>query len=48
MAGRSVAVANAHPLVLATVHEVTRSNAEDGVALVLHDLVKSAKSSVPK
>lgn len=37
-AGRSVAVANAHPLVLAAVHEVTRSNAEDGVALVLQDL----------
>lgn len=47
-AGRSVAVANAHPLVLAAVHEVTRSNVEDGVALVLQDLVKSAKSSVPK
>ena len=38
-AGRSVAVANAHPLVLAAVHEVTCSNAEDGVALVLQDLI---------
>lgn len=38
-AGRSVAVANAHPLVLAAVHEVTCSNADDGVALVLQDLI---------
>lgn len=34
-AGHSVAVANAHPDVLATAHEVTASNDEDGVALVL-------------
>lgn len=38
-AGHSVAVANAHPLVLEAVHEVTRSNAEDGVALVLERLL---------
>ena len=31
-AGRAVAVANAHPDVLAAVHEVTASNDEDGVA----------------
>ncbi len=37
-AGYSVAVANAHPLVLEAVHEVTHSNAEDGVALVLERL----------
>ncbi len=34
-AGHSVAVANAHPEVLAAASEVTRSNDEDGVALVL-------------
>jgi Cof subfamily protein (haloacid dehalogenase superfamily) len=34
-AGYSVAVANAHPEVLAAVHEVTASNDDDGVALVL-------------
>lgn len=34
-AGRSVAVANAHPDVLATVDEVTFSNDDDGVASVL-------------
>jgi Cof subfamily protein (haloacid dehalogenase superfamily) len=34
-AGHSVAVANAHPAVLAAVDEVTASNDEDGVALVL-------------
>jgi Cof subfamily protein (haloacid dehalogenase superfamily) len=34
-AGRSVAVANAHPEVLAAVDEVTASNDDDGVAQVL-------------
>jgi Cof subfamily protein (haloacid dehalogenase superfamily) len=34
-AGHAVAVANAHPDVLAVAEEVTTSNAEDGVALVL-------------
>ena len=34
-AGRGVAVANAHPTVLAAVSEVTASNDEDGVAMVL-------------
>jgi hypothetical protein len=31
-AGRAIAVANAHPEVLAAAHEVTASNDEDGVA----------------
>jgi hydroxymethylpyrimidine pyrophosphatase-like HAD family hydrolase len=34
-AGRSVAVANADPAVLAEVDEVTASNDDDGVALIL-------------
>jgi len=38
-AGRAVAVANAHPEVLAVADEVTASNDEDGVALVLERLV---------
>jgi Cof subfamily protein (haloacid dehalogenase superfamily) len=37
-AGRGVAVANAHPEVLAVADEVTASNDEDGVALVLERL----------
>ena len=37
-AGRSVAVANAHPDVIAAADEVTASNDEDGVALVLESL----------
>ena len=38
-AGRAVAVANAHPEVLALADEVTASNDEDGVARVLERLV---------
>jgi Cof subfamily protein (haloacid dehalogenase superfamily) len=38
-AGHAVAVANAHPDVLAIADEVTASNDEDGVALVLERLV---------
>lgn len=38
-AGLGVAVANAHPLVLAAADEVARSNDEDGVALVLERLL---------
>jgi Cof subfamily protein (haloacid dehalogenase superfamily) len=38
-AGRGVAVANAHPDALAAADEVTASNDEDGVALVLERLV---------
>lgn len=37
-AGHGVAVANAHPALLAVVDEVTASNDEDGVALVLERL----------
>lgn len=38
-AGRGIAVANAHPEVLAVADEVTASNDEDGVALVLERLI---------
>jgi Cof subfamily protein (haloacid dehalogenase superfamily) len=41
-AGRAVAVANAHPEVLAVADEVTASNDEDGVALVLERLTGSS------
>jgi hypothetical protein len=37
-AGRGIAMANAHPDVLAVVHEVTASNDDDGVAVVLERL----------
>ena len=37
-AGYAVAVANAHPDVLAAADEVTASNADDGVAVVLERL----------
>ncbi len=37
-AGRGIAVANAHPEVLAAVEEVTASNDDDGVAAVLEEL----------
>jgi Cof subfamily protein (haloacid dehalogenase superfamily) len=40
-AGRGVAVANAHPQVLAGADEITHSNVEDGVALVLERLLLS-------
>jgi hydroxymethylpyrimidine pyrophosphatase-like HAD family hydrolase len=41
-AGRAVAVANAHPDVLALADEVTASNDDDGVALVLERLATGA------
>jgi hypothetical protein len=41
-AGRAVAVANAHPEVLAAGHELTSSNDEDGVARVLERLLGAA------
>jgi Cof subfamily protein (haloacid dehalogenase superfamily) len=41
-AGRAVAVANAHPEVLALADEVTASNDDDGVALVLERLAGSS------
>ena len=40
-AGRGVAVANAHPEVLAAVDHVTASNDDDGVAQVLESLLAS-------
>lgn len=40
-AGLGVAVANAHPAVLAVADEVTGSNDEDGVAMVLERLVEA-------
>jgi Cof subfamily protein (haloacid dehalogenase superfamily) len=40
-AGRGVAVANAHPQVLDSADEITLSNTEDGVALVLENLLLS-------
>jgi Cof subfamily protein (haloacid dehalogenase superfamily) len=39
-AGHSVAMNNAHPSVLAAVHEVTLSNQEDGVAAVVERLLR--------
>jgi Cof subfamily protein (haloacid dehalogenase superfamily) len=41
-AGHSVAVANAHSLVLEAVDEITASNEEDGVALVLERLLNQS------
>ena len=38
-AGRGIAVANAHPAVLAAAEEVTASNDDDGVAVVLERLL---------
>jgi Cof subfamily protein (haloacid dehalogenase superfamily) len=40
-AGRAVAVANAHPDVLALADEITASNDDDGVALVLERLART-------
>ena len=47
-AGRSVAVANAHPVVLAAVDEVTASNDEDGVAVVVEHLLAGLPHPVPR
>jgi hydroxymethylpyrimidine pyrophosphatase-like HAD family hydrolase len=38
-AGHGVAVANAHPDVLEVAHEVTASNDDDGVAIVLERIL---------
>lgn len=50
-AGRGVAVANAHPAVLAAVAEVTDSNAADGVArtleLLLHESPAAPRGGAP-
>ena len=40
-AGRSIAVANAHPDVRAAANEVTASNVDDGVAIVVERLVEA-------
>lgn len=45
-AGHGVAVANAHPAVLAVADEVTASNDDDGVAMVLERIVASARAPV--
>jgi hydroxymethylpyrimidine pyrophosphatase-like HAD family hydrolase len=42
-AGLGVAVANAHPAVLAVADEVTSSNDEDGVAVVLERLAEAGR-----
>ena len=44
-AGHGVAVANAHPAVLAVADEVTASNDDDGVAIVLERIVAQSVSS---
>jgi hydroxymethylpyrimidine pyrophosphatase-like HAD family hydrolase len=40
-AGRGIAVANAHPDVLAIADEVTASNDDDGVAVVIEEVIRS-------
>lgn len=47
-AGHSVAVANADPEVLAAAGEVTASNEDDGVALVLEGLLRSGDGGRPR
>jgi Cof subfamily protein (haloacid dehalogenase superfamily) len=46
-AGHSVAVANAHPQVLASADEVTASNDADGVAQVLERLLTTRRADTP-
>jgi Cof subfamily protein (haloacid dehalogenase superfamily) len=46
-AGRGVAVANAHPDVLAAADEVTATNDEDGVAMVIERLVAERQAPGP-
>jgi hydroxymethylpyrimidine pyrophosphatase-like HAD family hydrolase len=46
-AGTGVAVANAHPQVLARVARVTASNDDDGVAIVLEEVFAEAVDVVP-
>jgi hydroxymethylpyrimidine pyrophosphatase-like HAD family hydrolase len=40
-AGRAVAMGNAHPSVLAEIHEHTASNVDDGLAMVIEGLLTS-------
>ncbi|MFD3733897.1 HAD family hydrolase [Streptomyces sp. NPDC058632] len=47
-AGRSVAMANAHPDVLAAADETTLSNDEDGVARWLEDLLERPRHTLPE
>ncbi len=47
-AGRGVAVANAHPTVLQQAREITASNVEDGVAVVLERLLGNHHSPASK
>jgi Cof subfamily protein (haloacid dehalogenase superfamily) len=47
-AGRGVAMANAHPAVLAATVEVTASNDEDGVALVIERLLADGSEGLPR
>ncbi len=44
-AGRGVAVANAHPEALRAADEVTASNEEDGVAVVIEQLLRGGRTS---
>ena len=46
-AGLGVAVANAHPSALATADEVTATNDEDGVAVVLERLSRGGNHVSP-
>jgi Cof subfamily protein (haloacid dehalogenase superfamily) len=46
-AGRSIAPANAHPEVLASVDHVTASNDDDGAAIAIEELLAQAKTTVP-
>jgi Cof subfamily protein (haloacid dehalogenase superfamily) len=43
-AGRGIAVANAHPAVLAAVQEIAPSNEDDGVAAILEQLLASLRT----
>ena len=43
-AGRAVAVANAHPQVIAAADEVTASNDDDGVALLLEAITAARQA----
>jgi Cof subfamily protein (haloacid dehalogenase superfamily) len=47
-AGRGIAVANAHPAVLQQADEITLSNVEDGVAVVLEQLLDHRDTSSPQ
>jgi hydroxymethylpyrimidine pyrophosphatase-like HAD family hydrolase len=46
-AGHSIAPANAHPEVLASVDHITASNDDDGVAIAIEELLAQAETTVP-